>query len=345
MDVTSKPQKRNLNINGITAYQQMASSCIGATLVSLFMTPLDVVKIRLQAQDRFMSKKCFLYNNGIMDHLHTRTNGEPKVHHTAAEICNCKWYNRPKYFNGTLDAFIKISKVEGIRSLWSGLSPTLVLAVPTTVVYFTTYEQLKVTLARTIPRPDENMTFISATSGALGRTWAVILVSPLELIRTKMQSQKMGFGDVRKALEITLRSEGITALWKGLSSTIIRDVPFSALYWSCYEYLRPIDFNFIETPLAGFIAGGVASAVTLPMDVIKTRFQLELGERGGGPNGGVKMSNVQVIRDIMKDQGWKGLYSGLVPRLLKVGPACAVMITSYEYCKQYFRQGNKSHYL
>ena len=90
MDVTSKPQKRNLNINGITAYQQMASSCIGATLVSLFMTPLDVVKIRLQAQDRFMSKKCFLYNNGIMDHLHTRTNGEPKVHHTAAEICNCK---------------------------------------------------------------------------------------------------------------------------------------------------------------------------------------------------------------------------------------------------------------
>ena len=78
------------------------------------------------------------------------------------------------------------------------------------------------------------------------------------------------------------------------------------------------------------------------MDVIKTRFQLELGERGG-PNGAVKMSNVQVIRDIMKDQGWKGLYSGLVPRLLKVGPACAVMITSYEYCKQYFRQRNKSH--
>jgi hypothetical protein len=52
-------------------------------------------------------------------------------------------YNRPKYFNGTFDAFVKISRVEGVSSLWSGLSPTLVLAVPTTVVYFTTYELLK----------------------------------------------------------------------------------------------------------------------------------------------------------------------------------------------------------
>lgn len=84
-----------------------------------------------------------------MDHLCLKTNGEmlPKrAMHTAEEICNCQWYNRPKYFNGTLDAFLKISKVEGVSSLWSGLSPTLVLAVPTTVIYFTTYEQLKVKL-------------------------------------------------------------------------------------------------------------------------------------------------------------------------------------------------------
>lgn len=38
---------------------------------------------------------------------------------------------------------IKISKKEGVRSLWSGLSPTLVLAVPATIVYFVSYEQLR----------------------------------------------------------------------------------------------------------------------------------------------------------------------------------------------------------
>ena len=44
--------------------------------VSLFMTPLDVVKIRLQSQD-MMRNKCFLYWNGITDHLYPRVNGDP----------------------------------------------------------------------------------------------------------------------------------------------------------------------------------------------------------------------------------------------------------------------------
>jgi solute carrier family 25 protein 39/40 len=61
-------------------------------------------------------KKCFMYSNGLMDHLCPRVNGDPPLLalHTAEEICNCKWYNRPKYFNGTLDAFVKIARVGGI---------------------------------------------------------------------------------------------------------------------------------------------------------------------------------------------------------------------------------------
>ena len=38
---------------------------------------------------------------------------------------------------------MKIARVEGVASLWSGLPPTLLMAVPTTVVYFTCYEQLR----------------------------------------------------------------------------------------------------------------------------------------------------------------------------------------------------------
>lgn len=52
----------------------------------LVVTPLDVVKIRLQAQQQAKAK-CFLYCNGLMDH-----------------ICSCTsdWYRRPGHFNGTI---------------------------------------------------------------------------------------------------------------------------------------------------------------------------------------------------------------------------------------------------
>jgi len=328
----------------ITPVQQMVSSGTGAIIVSLFMTPLDVVKIRLQAQDRFHQRKCFLYSNGLMDHYCVRLNGDPTPEmllHKPEEICNCKWYNRPKYFNGTVDAMLKISKLEGPRSLWSGLSPTLVLAVPNTIIYFTTYEQLRHKFSIHYPNND---TRVALLSGALARIWACTIVSPLELIRTKMQSQKMAFYQVRQALSVTLKSEGIKGLWKGYTATLLRDVPFSAMYWGLYETLRPKEYNFQQCFVAGAVSGTVASTITLPMDVIKTRLQIDLGEKlvKGNGNKNHVLKSVSIAKEIVRNEGTKGLFSGLTPRLVKVAPACAIMISSYEYCKLYFTLRNKS---
>ena len=87
--------------------------------------------------------------------------------------------------------------------------------------------------------------------------------------------------------------------------------------------------------VAGAVAGSVAAAVTNPMDVIKTRIQIELGEKG------VRLNNYEVAREIIQSHGIKGLWTGLAPRLLKVAPACAIMISSYEYCKRFFREYNQ----
>jgi len=344
--------------------QQMMSAGAGSLVVSLFMTPLDVVKIRLQAQERFHAKKCFLYSNGLMDHLCPRTNGDPPARalHTAQEICDCKWYNRPKYFNGTLDAMLKISRLEGVSSLWSGLSPTLVLAIPTTITYFTMYEQLKVkinerrkmflqadkTTAATVEAPG----WVSLTAGGLARLIAVTLVSPLELTRTKMQSQKMPWSAVTQCLAGLVRTQGVRGLWNGYTATLLRDVPFSALYWPLYEQTKHLlntctysanlvtfyNHNFIINFISGLLAGSIASTVTLPFDVIKTLKQIEMGEKDIMKiKPGLTRSNITIARELVSEQGGRALYSGLTPRLLKVAPACAIMISSYEFCKEFFK--------
>ena len=127
------------------------------------MTPLDVVKIRLQSQERMMHKgDCFVYRNGLMDHLCTCFNGPES------------WYNRRipggKY-TGTFDAMIKIVRAEGVTSLWSGLPPTLLMAFPQTVLYFTTYDACKELIGyHEINNPNS---LIPVVSGGLARLLAV----------------------------------------------------------------------------------------------------------------------------------------------------------------------------
>lgn len=62
----------------------------------------------------------------------------------------------------------------------------------------------------------------------------------------------------------------------GLSSTLLRDVPFSCLYWACYESLKKAFVSSESGPplkfclCAGAVGGAVAAVITLPFDVVKT---------------------------------------------------------------------------
>nr|XP_045016447.1 solute carrier family 25 member 40 isoform X4 [Jaculus jaculus] len=255
----------------VTPLQQMLSSCAGAILTSLMVTPLDVVKIRLQAQSNpFPKGKCFVYSNGLMDHMCICEGGKKA------------WYKKPGNFHGTWDAFLKILRNEGIKSLWSGLPPTLVMAVPATVVYFTCYEQLSALLRSKL---GENETRIPIVAGIVARFGAVTMISPLELIRTKMQSKKFSYKELHLFISKKVSEDGWISLWKGWAPTVLRDVPFS---------------------------------VSVPLH----------------------MSTWAIMKNIVAENGFSGLFTGLIPRVVKIAPACAIMISTYELGKTFFQKQN-----
>ncbi|XP_059490599.1 probable mitochondrial glutathione transporter SLC25A40 [Neocloeon triangulifer] len=331
----------------ITPLQQMAASTSGALITSCIVTPLDVVKTRLQAQQKaLLSNKCYLYCNGLMDHL-CPCNGNGQGPSSVAAMLK-----KPTHFNGTLDAFVKISRFEGPSTLWSGLGPTLILALPATVIYFVTYEQIRNRLRAYVAKPGDGLAqqplWVAPVSGGMARVWAASIVSPLEMLRTRMQAQKMSYLEGGRALGNLMQQQGVTGLWKGLGATLLRDVPFSALYWLNYETLKS-KFNqpvptFQFSLLAGALSGSVAAIITLPFDVVKTHQQIELGEKqiySNPPktvNG--RNSTMKVIKKIYSQSGVSGLFTGLVPRLVKVAPACAIMIATFEYGKKWFYEQN-----
>merc|ERR1711879_1033220 len=102
------------------------------------------------------------------------------------------------------------------------------------------------------------------------------------MVRTKFQSKRgLKYRELLALVINSIKQEGYTSLWRGIGPTILRDVPFSAFYWVCYETLKSVNPNpnILTNFAAGAVAGITAAFLTTPFDVVKTFRQIELGEK------------------------------------------------------------------
>lgn len=268
--------------------------------------------------------------------------------------------------SSTFQGFATISKHEGITTLWRGLSLTLLMAVPSNIIYFTGYEYLR------DHSPFGGYTFNPLLCGALARCMSATFVAPVELIKTRLQSipadSKESSGVMRHLLKDSMtlmQKNGAGTLFKGLGITLWRDVPFSGIYWFSYEHLKrgisellKVDFNnnsktsaeghedwkvFTTSFLSGSISGSIAAFFTNPFDVGKTRLQITTDDESGSREGNRRVKRPSMFRflaDIYRKEGVGALYAGFGPRVMKIAPACAIMISSYEIGKKFFKNGN-----
>jgi solute carrier family 25 protein 39/40 len=262
-------------VSSITPVQQILSACSGAVLTSLLTTPFDVVKVRLQAQQQ-SNKTCYLLDCRCLDGVTVCSIGPDGTHHHTAR------------FKGTRDAFFKIAQLEGFRAWWKGLSPTLLMAVPMTVIYYSCYDQLKVLLGF---KDGESNYLAPAVAGSLARVLAVSVVCPMELVKTKLQSrQGYSYRELLAVVQGAIRQNGVLSLWRGMSPMLLRDVPFSMTFWVIYEQTKfflsqmvPPGYSAFVPFVGGSIAGGFCAFIYTPLDVVKTHMQVStlLGGRGG----------------------------------------------------------------
>lgn len=83
--------------------------------------------------------------------------------------------------------------------------------------------------------------------------------------------------EITQTLKIVVRYSGISGLWMGLSSTLLRDVPFSAIYWLNYETIKKFcsSYNSQQTFTFNLAAGAIAGSVCISYkNVIVTIFHI-----------------------------------------------------------------------
>lgn len=209
-------------------------------------------------------------------------------------------------YNGTADAFRKIIQLEGLQGLYKGFLFST-FGMISGQLYITTYEvvrsQLKgyrseikgliaggvATLAgQTVTVPIDVVSQIMMMQGQVVKRGVAqyVVVKNVDYIIP----QKEGTIKLKGALNIMkdiLQQEGIQGLYRGYHVSLLTYAPNSALWWSFYTgfFRKSMESDFLASSkvpvpviqaLCGTCSALVASTLTNPLDVFRTRYQVEM---------------------------------------------------------------------
>ncbi|KAF3919616.1 Mitoferrin [Dactylellina cionopaga] len=320
-----------------------------AGLVSRFcIAPLDVVKIRLQLQPQLLTST--IRQNGAATSAAAAT--------LAKGDATAPMRTVYKGIYGTMSTIIK---EEGITALWKGNIPAELLYLTYGASQFFIYSQCQQLFSSTFQNIPTGA--INTLSGGLAGGIATSITYPFDLLRTRFAASKAKSRShgVYRGLSAAVRGiyadEGIKGFYRGGFAAIVQIVPHMGLFFGSYEGIKaglkkagqviPSDNisdgrtnvigRLIGTSggtidvVSGILGGIVAKTGVFPLDTIRKRLQVQGPTRGHYVHGDIPVYEgvVKCGIEVVRREGWRGLYRGLTVSLVKAAPASAITMWTY----------------
>ena len=236
-----------------------------------------------------------------------------------------------------IEASKHILKTDGVIGFFRGVTAMAIGAAPAHGLYFATYEVVKNALGA---NEAGHHPLATSVAGAAATTVSDFFQTPLDVIKQRLQLDTARYnGGVWRCMRRVYAAEGARAFWLSYPTTLVMNVPYHAAHFTIYEVAKKLllhlpytrsaagDETAVLHLAAGAVAGGLASAVTTPLDVAKTRLQTQT------ETGQTYTSMRQTLRDIVTREGWRGLFAGVRPRVLFHMPSAGICWASYEFMK------------
>ncbi|KAL8931028.1 MAG: hypothetical protein Q9208_000130 [Pyrenodesmia sp. 3 TL-2023] len=254
-----------------------------------------------------------------------------------------------------IEASKTLWRMGGIRSLFAGNGLNVVKIMPESAIKFGSYEASKRILARLEGHDDPKALhpwtqFLAAGMGGMFSQFAAY---PLDTLKFRMQCETVQ-GGLRgnKLISATAQTmwnrNGIRSFYRGLPLGLIGIFPYSAIDLTTYEYTKRLVVAYnarkyhcheddaapgiIMTMFIGGFSGAFGASVVYPVNLLRTRLQ----SQGTAIHPPTYTGFMDVTRKTIQGEGFRGLFKGLTPNMLKVVPAVSITYVVYDNSKKLF---------
>ncbi|BFG26496.1 hypothetical protein CerSpe_127700 [Prunus speciosa] len=246
-----------------------------------------------------------------------------------------------------------ILKADGIPGLYRGFGTVITGAIPARIIFLTALETTKVAAFKMVePFKLSEPTEAALANGLAGMTASLFsqaVFVPIDVISQRLMVQGYsGHAKYSGGMDVArkvIKSDGIRGLYRGFGLSVMTYSPSSAVWWASYgssqrliwssflghgsgshEAVPGVGKIVLVQAAGGIVAGATASCITTPLDTIKTRLQVMGHEK--------RPTAREVVKGLIRDDGWKGFYRGLGPRFFSMSAWGTSMILAYEYLKR-----------
>lgn len=220
----------------------------------------------------------------------------------------------------------RLIQQEGALALYRGLTASLLRQATYTTARFGFYLKLKEQFEKNGPMPLYQKFLASMLAGSGG----AIFGSPADVVLVRMQAdgkkpvnERVNYKNAFDGLYRIAKAEGIGAWWNGCLPNVYRAALMSAGQLASYDQSKQL---LLKTPYfkdntathftASLIAALVATILTNPFDVVKTRIM----DHKKGDKGVAYKGSLDALVKISQSEGLRGLYKGFLPFFTRLGP-------------------------
>ncbi|NXI04857.1 DIC protein, partial [Pachycephala philippinensis] len=231
-----------------------------------------------------------------------------------------------------------VIRTDGFLALYNGLSASLCRQMTYSLTRFGIYETAKNHLGRGNqgPPPFYQKVLLAAAGGFTGG----FVGTPADMVNVRMQNdmkqppaQRRNYSHALDGMYRVLREEGLKKLFSGASVASLRGALVTVGQLSCYDQAKQLVLatgllsdNVFTHFLSSFIAGGCATFLCQPLDVLKTRLMNSHGEYRSVTHCAMETAKL----------GPLAFYKGFVPAAVRLIPQTILTFLFLEQLRKYF---------